>query len=65
MGRRRAGWMRRATDSDAHDTAEDEARPPTQRRSDNEALRSAGLYDAELRNVVLKEAGRAAAMSTV
>ena len=54
-----APWIRSATGGSAHHTTEEEARPPTQSREENEALLRADLYDAEQRSVERKQAEEA------
>ncbi len=44
-----APWIRSATGGSAHDTTEEEARPPTNSRKENEALLRADLHETERR----------------
>ncbi len=54
-----APWIRSATGGSAHRTTEEEARPPTQSRQENEALLRADVHDAEQSAVEHKQADEA------
>jgi predicted PurR-regulated permease PerM len=51
-----APWIRSATGGSAHDTTEEEARPPTGGQHGNESLLRADLHDAIQRDIERKEA---------
>ncbi|HEU5199873.1 MAG TPA: AI-2E family transporter [Ktedonobacterales bacterium] len=54
-----APWIRSVTGGSAHHTTEEEARPPTQSRQENEARLRADLHDAEQSAVEQKQAEEA------
>jgi predicted PurR-regulated permease PerM len=54
-----APWIRSATGGSAHHTTEEEARPPTQSRQENEARLRADLHEAEQSSIERKQAEEA------